>query len=46
MDGRSNQLLPRAGLPKDEDRRVRGGNLLRPIENILETIALSDNILK
>ena len=42
----SDQLLPRTGLTKDEDRCVRGSNLFRSIENILETIALPDNMLK
>ena len=44
VDGRSDQLLSRAGLPEDEDRRVRRSDLLRSIENILETITLPENM--
>jgi len=39
MDGESAQFLPRTGLTQDEDRRVRWGDLLRSIENILEAVA-------
>ena len=46
VDGGSDQLFSRAGLPEDENRCVRGSNLFRPIENILETIALPDNIVE
>ena len=44
MDGGSDQLLSRTGLTKDEDCCVRGSDLLRSIEKILETITLPDNL--
>ena len=44
MDGGSDQLFSRTGLPKNEDRCVRRSNLFRPIENILEPVTLPDNI--
>ncbi len=44
MDGRSDQLLSRTGLPEDENRCVRRSDLLSPIENILETAALPNNM--
>ena len=46
MDGGSDQLLPRTGLTEDQDRCVRGSNLFRSIEHILETITLPKNMLK
>src|SRR5450759_5344503 len=46
MDGKGDQLLPRTGLTKDEDRCVRRSNLFRSIESILETITFTDNMLK
>ena len=46
VDGGGNQFLPRAGLTEDEDICVRGGDLLRSIENVLERIALPDNVLE
>ena len=46
MDGGSDQLFSRTGFPKDKDRCVRRSNLLRPVQNILEAVALPDNILK
>ena len=46
MDGESDQLLSRTGLTKDEDRCVRRSDLLRSIENILETITLPENMGK
>jgi hypothetical protein len=44
VDGGSDQLFSRTGLPKNEDRCVRRSNLLRSIENILEPVTLPDNI--
>ena len=46
MDGGSNQLLPRTGLAKDEDRCVCRSDLLRSIEDILETITLPENMVE
>jgi hypothetical protein len=44
MDGRSDQLLARTGLPEDENRCFRRSDLLSSIENMLESIALPDNM--
>ena len=46
VDGGGDQLLSRTGLTEDEDRRVRGGDLLCSIENIFETITLPENMLE
>jgi len=46
VDGGSDQLLSRTGLTENEDRCVRSRNLLRSIENILETITLPDNMVE
>ena len=46
MNGGSDQILSRTGLTEDEDRCVRRSNLLRSIENILETITLPENMVE
>src|SRR4030042_7069727 len=40
VDGGSDQILSRTGLTEDQDRCVHRSDLLRSIENILETITL------
>ena len=44
VDGGGDQILSRTGLAEDEDRCVRRGDLLRSIKDILETIALPENM--
>jgi hypothetical protein len=46
MDGCGDQLFSRTGLAHDKDRCVRWSDLLRSIENILETITLPDNMIE
>ena len=46
MDGGGDQILSRSGLAKDEDRCVRRSDLLRSVENILETITLPEDVIE
>ncbi len=44
VDGGGNQLLPCTGFTQDENCRVRRGDLLCTIKNILEAIALPEDV--
>src|SRR3989339_424692 len=46
VNGGSYQFLSRTGLTEDEDRCVHRSDLLRPIENIFETVTLPENMVE
>ena len=46
MDGGSDRLPSCTGLTEDEDRCARGSDLLRSIENILQSVTLPEDMVE